>query len=102
MRSIYLARGDALISAIQEHAVDVLTVRSTDAGMHLVALLPEGVDDQEVVRRATERQMHPKALSTCFATTRASMGLVLGYGGPDECALTAGARVLAEIIRGLR
>ena len=102
MRSIYLARRDGLIIAIREHAADVLTLRSTDAGMHLVALLPEGVDDQEVVRRAAERGIYPRALSTCYATARAAMGLILGYGGADECALTGGVRVLAEIIRGLR
>jgi hypothetical protein len=30
------------------------------------------------------------------------MGLILGYGGSDECALTLGAQVLAEIIRESR
>ena len=102
MRSIYLARRDALITAIQEHASDVLTLRDADAGMHLVALLPEGVDDQEVVRRAAEHRMHPQALSTCYASTRASTGLILGYGGSDELALTSGVQVLAEVIRELR
>jgi hypothetical protein len=30
------------------------------------------------------------------------MGLILGYGGSDERALTGGVQVLAEIIRELR
>jgi GntR family transcriptional regulator/MocR family aminotransferase len=102
MRSIYLARRDALISAIQRHAADVLMLCNTDAGTHLVALLPNDVDDREVVRRAAEHRMYPKALSTCYATTGASTGLILGYGGSDECALTRGVQVLAEIIRELR
>src|SRR4029077_1136138 len=90
MRTIYLSRRDALVGALQEHAADVLTLRTTDAGVHLVALLPKEVDDQEVVRRAAERRMYPKALSPCYATTCAPMGLRLGYGASDERALAGG------------
>ena len=48
MRAIYLARRNALIAAIREHAGDVLTIENTDAGLHLVTFIPEGVDDLEV------------------------------------------------------
>jgi GntR family transcriptional regulator/MocR family aminotransferase len=101
MRILYRARRDALTAAIDEHAADVLAVGNHNGGMHLVALLPAGVDDLEVVRRAAEHRLFPSALSTCYATTSAPTGLILGYGGSDERALAGGVTILAEIIRGL-
>jgi len=101
MRFVYRARRDALITAVRDHAADVLTIGNVAAGMHLVAALPSGVDDQEVVRRAGENGMYPKALSACYATAESRTGLLLGFGGSEEHALTDGVRVLAEIIRGL-
>ncbi len=102
MRFVYSTRRDALITAVREHAADVLTLADVSAGTHLVAALPTGVDDREVVRRAAEHGMYPKALSACYAGPGSRTGLLLGFGGSDECALTRGVSVLAEIIRGLQ
>src|SRR4029077_18586323 len=66
MRSLYRVRRDALIAALDEHAADVLTIGNDNTGMHLVASLPTGVDDQQVVRQAAEHRLYPRALSTCY------------------------------------
>ncbi len=102
MRFVYRARRDALIAAAREHAPDVLTIRDVSAGTHVVALLPHGVDDREVVRRAAGHRMSPKPLSACYAGTESRTGLLLGFGGSDEGALAAGVRVLADVVRGLQ
>jgi GntR family transcriptional regulator/MocR family aminotransferase len=99
MRAVYLTRRDAMIAAIQNHASDVLTVGNSDAGLHLVALLPDGTDDKAVVRAAAEASMYPTALSTCYANGAPRPGLVLGFGGFDERALTDAIRRLAGVIR---
>jgi GntR family transcriptional regulator/MocR family aminotransferase len=99
MRAVYLARRDAMIAAIEEHASDVLTVGNTDAGLHLVAFLPHGTDDKAVVRAAAEKGMYPTALSTCYANGAPRPGLVLGFGGSEESALTDAMRGLAGVIR---
>jgi GntR family transcriptional regulator/MocR family aminotransferase len=99
MRAIYLARRDAMIAAIEEHASDVLTVGNTDAGLHLVAFLPDGTDDRAVVRAAAEEAMYPSALSTCYANGAPRPGLILGFGGADEAALTSAIRHLGGVIR---
>jgi GntR family transcriptional regulator/MocR family aminotransferase len=99
MRAIYLARRDALIAAIHEYAADVLLVGNTDAGLHLVTFLPEGVDDQEVVRQAAQRGLFPMALSTCYATSASRSGLIIGFGGSHERVLMSAIRILGGIIR---
>ena len=102
MRGVYLARRNALLSAMHEHASDVLVPGNSDAGLHVVAYLPDGVDDQEVVRRASAQGLYPQALSTCYAGRAARPGLILGFGGSDECAFPGAVGALADIIRGMR
>ena len=100
MRAAYLARRDAMITAIREHAHDVLTVENGDAGLHLVAFLPQGADDTEVARRAAQHGLFPTPLSSCYATTPARQGLILGFGGSEPEVIEASIRTLAEVIRG--
>src|SRR4029077_3126358 len=99
MRTIYLSRRNALIAAINDVASDLLTIGSTEGGMHLVAFLPDEVDDQEVVRRAAMRGIFPQALSTCYARQNSRRGLILGFGGSEEGVLTRSVSVLASLIR---
>ena len=88
-----------MIAAIEEHARDVLTVGNTDAGLHLVAFLPDGADDKAVVRAAAAEALYPSALSTCYATGAPRPGLILGFGGADESTLGSAIRRLAGVIR---
>jgi GntR family transcriptional regulator/MocR family aminotransferase len=102
MRAIYLSRRNALITAIREHAADVLTIANTDAGLHLVIFIPDHVDDLEVARLAAEHGLFPAPLSACYATAPSRAGLILGFGGSDEQVLTDGVRTLAELVRDCR
>ena len=99
MRAVYLARRNALIAAVREHAADLLTLGNTDAGLCLVAFLPDDIDDRDVVRRAARRGLYPQALSPCYSGSDTRSGLILGFGGSDECALTNAVRELADLIR---
>ena len=99
MRSVYTARRDALLDALQQDAVDVLTTGNTDAGLHVVAFLPEGVDDHEVVRRSHALGIYPAPLSSCYAGPEARAGLLIGFGGSDEPVLRSAVRTLAQLIR---
>jgi GntR family transcriptional regulator/MocR family aminotransferase len=99
MREVYLSRRNALIEAIETHAADLLTIGNTDAGLHLVAFLPDDVDDEAVVRHAARRGIFPLALSRCYARQTARRGLILGFGGADEAHLTSAVQALSDILR---
>jgi GntR family transcriptional regulator / MocR family aminotransferase len=101
MRSVYRSRRDSLVTAIAETAADVLTIGNTDAGLHLVAFLPDGVDDQEVVRRASAHGMFPTALSSCYVSSTGRSGLLLGFAGSDEAHIALAVRDLADLIRNM-
>jgi GntR family transcriptional regulator/MocR family aminotransferase len=99
MRAVYLARRDALLDALDEDAGDLLTIGNTDAGLHVVAFLRDGVDDRDVVRRAQARGIFPSALSSCYAGSGVRPGLLIGFGGSDETVLTTAVGTLANLIR---
>ena len=99
-RNIYLARRDALVRSIDQHARGLLTVAGQDAGMQLAAFLPAGVDDREVVRLAAERGVSANPLSRYYMGEPRS-GLVLGFACARENETEWALRTLSSVVRGL-
>ena len=83
MRMLYMQRRTALVEAIQKYANGQLEVIGAEAGMHLVALLPPGVNDVAISRKAAALGISVMPLSSCYAKPPARPGLILGYGGTD-------------------
>jgi GntR family transcriptional regulator / MocR family aminotransferase len=98
MRALYLERRTALVEAIQNQMGDQLAVIGAEAGMHLVALLPPGVNDIAVSRKAAELGISAMPLSSCYSKTPVRGGLILGYGGTDAQQIQDGVRKLATIL----
>jgi GntR family transcriptional regulator/MocR family aminotransferase len=98
MRAIYQKRRDALVEAIGRRLDGVLTIVNADAGMHLTAWLPTGIDDREVARYAAMRGISVTALSSCYAGKSSRPGLVLGFGGIVEEAIVPAVETLARAI----
>ena len=102
MRVIYQGRRDALVEAIRRRLDGILTIVNADAGMHLTAWLPAGVDDREVVRHAAMRGISATALSSCYAGKPSRPGLVLGFGSVGEEAIVPAVESLARAIEDAR
>ena len=79
----------------------VLEVVGAEAGMHLVALLPPGVDDRQVAQKAAEAGLSVMPLSMCCLKTPARCGLILGYGGTNATEIHDGIQKLKPCLRGL-
>jgi len=101
MRMLYARRRAALVEAIQAEMAATLEVIGSDAGMHLVALLPGGVDDLAIAKAAAGAGISVIPLSTCYAKTPARGGLILGYGGVNENQIREGVRKLKNCVQGL-
>jgi len=95
MRVIYEKRRDALVRGLREYCG--LIPHNTDAGLHVTAFLPEGVDDVALVKAAASRGIDGIALSTCYAGP-ARKGLVLGFGGSSERRIVAACKGLGELV----
>lgn len=94
MRRIYARRQRALVAALQARLGGLLEVAPAPAGMHLVAglapALARRMDDAEAAARAAGAGVTVQPLSSYFAGPPLRQGLILGYAGFDEMAMTAG------------
>jgi GntR family transcriptional regulator/MocR family aminotransferase len=95
MRTLYAARREALLEAIERHLPGRLQVVGAEAGMQLAALLPDEVDDLALSRRAAQAGVSIRPLSQCYRGPARRNGVILGYGGVDVPAIREGIRRLA-------
>ncbi len=97
-RLAYRRRRDLLLAALARHTPQV-RVTGIAAGLHAVAELPAGLDEDEVVARAADRGLGVDGLRAYALGTRASgQALVVGYATPPGYAYTAAvARLCAAI-----
>jgi len=94
MRMLYMDRRRSLTKAIQTWMGDILEVIGEEAGMHLVALLPPGIDDVAVSQQAVQRHISVMPLSSCCLRPPTRGGLILGYGGANPDQIHEGIRIL--------
>jgi len=99
MRAVYMERRRALAAAIRAQAGDYLEVVGDDAGMHLVALLPPGMDDVEIVGKAHQAGVRINALSQCYLSPPERGGLMLDYAVNNVQPVAARVDVLKSILR---
>jgi GntR family transcriptional regulator/MocR family aminotransferase len=101
MRPRYRARRDALIAALARELPAWRIGDGIAAGLHVVALLPEAVDEAAFLAAAAEHGMRLHGLSW-FRVTPGPPGLVLGFGAASEPALARAVAQLAQVAAAAR
>ena len=96
MRPRYRARRDALVAALARELPAWRLGPGIAAGLHIVALLPEEVDEAAFLAAAAARGMRLHGLSW-FRVTPGPPGLVLGFGNASEPAIERAVAQLAEV-----
>jgi GntR family transcriptional regulator/MocR family aminotransferase len=99
MRVLYSSRQKSLLSALHSVLGFGAEIVGTDAGMHLVVLLPSTVDDLELGRRAAGVGLAVTPLSTCYHQPSGQKGLILGYAGVDERTIEASVKLLGRQLK---
>ncbi|WP_416347224.1 PLP-dependent aminotransferase family protein [Castellaniella sp.] len=99
VRRRYAERRLCLIEKIAEHFGQDLEIIGDDAGLHLVLALPDGVDDNLVVRDAFQQGVVARALSNYYLErAHARPGLLLGYAGATLAEIRPAFDTLARVI----
>lgn len=101
MRLLYAERQEALLRAARRELKGLLEVRRSEAGLHLVGWLPEGVSGEAAARIAEERGVDVTPVPRGTHGTLERDGLVLGYGGFDEAHIEEGVTKLGEALRAM-
>jgi GntR family transcriptional regulator/MocR family aminotransferase len=101
MRTLYGERRRALVAAIErELGGEGVRVVGGAAGMHLVALLPEGTGDRALALRAVRAGLSVAPLSDCYMEARrARPGMVLGFGSTRPREIAGAVKRLRDVLR---
>ncbi len=94
-RPLYRRRRDALLRGAPE-----LAAAGAAAGLHVLAALPPGHDEEAVVAAAAERGVAVEPLAPHVAGAPRPPALVLGYSRLAEPAVTEAARRLRAVLGG--
>jgi GntR family transcriptional regulator/MocR family aminotransferase len=98
-RRLYRARRDTLVAALGEHWPE-LELGGAAAGLHLVAWLPEGIDERAALDAAAGSGVAVHALHAhCTCVRAMPPALLLGYAAAPEATLTRAARELVSAVR---
>lgn len=99
MRPRYRSRRDALITALASALPEWRIGDGIAAGLHVVALMPEAVDEAAFLTAAGERGMRLHGLSwfRVNPTPPTPPGLVLGFGNASEPAIERAVGQLARV-----
>src|SRR5215472_15133358 len=101
MRGEYLERRNALVDALRGELGDTVEVVPPEAGTHLVAWLPAGVDGRMVACAAVAMGLHIEPVSRYSTRPPARDGLLLGFASHCPQELRAGVVTLARALRTL-
>jgi GntR family transcriptional regulator/MocR family aminotransferase len=97
MRALYRERRDLMLRLLARHVGDRVELGPADAGFRVIAFLGEKRSDRDLATRGAREGLDLPTLSRLYAG-RARHGLVLGYMGLTDTALTQGVRSLARIL----
>lgn len=99
MRRLYAARRDALVTAIEAHLGEIVTLYGGSSGIHLTIDLPDSVSDVAISKTAFTRGIYAQPLSKLATGPILHKGLMLGYAQVPEADMEQCALMLAEIIK---
>jgi GntR family transcriptional regulator/MocR family aminotransferase len=100
MRPTYRARRDTLLRSLREHLPDARPVGAS-AGLHVLAWLPSGIDEDDVVARARDAGVNVEGVGPYWGDGGPA-GLLFGYGAITEAGIDEGVRIIASAVADAR
>jgi DNA-binding transcriptional MocR family regulator len=98
LRRALLARRDALLAALAEHAPQLAAGPVPAGGLHLWRRLPDGLDDLDVARRCELRGLAVGSGTPYHASEPPAPYLRLTYCAEPPDRLARAARILGEVL----
>jgi GntR family transcriptional regulator/MocR family aminotransferase len=97
-RRIYAERHHVLMEALSGSLAGHLTPCAAGVGLHVAAVLREGVGEREVLQAAARQGILTSGLRECFQAAPAQSGLLIGFGAVSTTGLSAALRTLNLIL----
>jgi GntR family transcriptional regulator / MocR family aminotransferase len=96
MRELYASRREILLKQLEIEMPGLFDINCADAGLHVLARLPKGVNDRAIANAAGTLGVEAHALSSYSMLPVTRGGLTLGYGGVNERQIRDGVRKLRQ------
>ena len=97
MRKLYAERQKVLRIAIKENLDEFLEAENDGAGMHLIAWLKNGLNDQEIAKKALEYGVYTPPLSFYCNDVKLRDAIILGYTGISPTEILTGVQRLKKM-----
>ena len=101
MRRVYRERRDVLFDCLKNDCGSYLEPQPTDAGMHMLAWLINGIDDQMAHLALLEAGIESLPLSAYCIEPLGRSGIVLGFSGANERRIPKLVKRMVEPLRSL-
>ena len=98
MKTLYKERQEFLVNEVEKELGDLIQLKSSDAGMHLIAWLPDNFNDMEISKKAKDNNLIIYPISEYVLKFKQKPGLLLGYTAFDKPKLKAGIQKLKKIL----
>ncbi len=100
VRTLYAERRAALLAAIESEGGGLLSVSTAAAGLHLLAELPDHLDDRSLAAAAREKRIGVTPLSGYFVETpkKRQQGLLMGFGNTPARSMRGAIRMLRGLM----
>ena len=95
MRTLYMERQADFLEAARAELGGLLEITAPEAGTHVVAKLPRGVDARVAARSAELHGVETRPLANYYLSGSGPSGLILGYGAFNKRQTRAGMQKLA-------
>ncbi|NUT78976.1 PLP-dependent aminotransferase family protein [Pseudomonas sp. C1C7] len=99
MRALYQARQQALVEQLEKRIGRFFRITPVEAGMHLIAWLPAGLDDAAIARDLAGHNIHTYALSDYCIGRTLPPALLIGFAGTPEQQAAERVEALARALR---
>ncbi len=98
MRQVYQERQEILLAELERTLAGFLRASPADTGMHLIADLPDGIDDRDFCRAAAAHGISLRPLSIYYQTEPRRHGLILGFAAIPPKRIRWGVERLATVV----
>ena len=93
-RRVYAERHHILTEALSGSLAGHLTAHASNAGLHVAAVLREGLRENEVLHAAAGHGLVTSGLLECFHASPPRSGLLIGFGAVSTTGLPTALRLL--------
>lgn len=101
MRILYKERQDFLINEISKELGDMITIQPSPSGMHVLAWLPEYLDDKKVSQYLIGNNLITYPLSNFVLKYKRKPALILGYTAFNNEEIKQGVNIFKDSLKSL-